>query len=90
MEGMGGYTLMILLCLLVLDIVYKRCVAAKSPAHPFDVGWSAFCQYMAFSKDNSSLIRWTEKNDEITSKEQFIRVAKSEVLPQGINRDFLE
>ena len=45
---------------------------------------------MAFSKDNSSLIRWTEKNDEITSKEQFIRVAKSEVLPQGINRDFLE
>lgn len=70
--------------------VYKRCVAAKSPAHPFDVGWSAFCQYMAFSKDNSSLIRWTEKNDEITSKEQFIRVAKSEVLPQGINRDFLE
>ncbi len=70
--------------------VYKRCVAGKSPAHPFDVSWSAYCDYLAFSKDNSSLIRWREQNDEITNKRQFIRVAKSEVLPRGINRDFLE
>ena len=70
--------------------VYKRCVAAKNPTHPFDVSWLAYCDYLAFSKDNSSLIRWREQNDKITNKKQFIRVAKSEVLPRGINRDFLE
>lgn len=70
--------------------VYKRCVAGKRRTFPGDIGWSAYCDYLAFSKDNSSLIRWREQNDEITNKRQFIRVAKSEVLPRGINRDFLE
>lgn len=70
--------------------VYKRYTPGKSPAHPFDVSWSEYYEYLAFSKDNSSLIRWTEQNDKIYNKKQLIRVAKSEVLPQGINRDFLE
>lgn len=46
--------------------------------------------FLAFSKDNSHLIRWREKNDEILDKRQFIRVEKSEVMPKGVNRDFLE
>lgn len=70
--------------------VYKRCVAGKSPAHAFDVSWSAYCDYLAFSKDNSSLIRWREQDDRIFKKKQLVRVKKSEVLPQGVKRDFLE
>ena len=46
--------------------------------------------FLAFSKDNSQLIRWREKNDKIIDKRHYIRVDKSEVMPKGVNRDFLE
>ena len=68
--------------------VYKRYTPAFS-------GWGiqspARYEYLAVSKDNSEMLRWWEINGEISNKSKpLIRVDKSEVMPKGVNRDFLE
>jgi hypothetical protein len=60
-------------------VVYKR--------HNFMGGQDEF---IAVSRENSRLIFWYEERGKIFNKKQYIRIDKSEVLPKGINRDFLE
>lgn len=49
--------------------------------------------YVAFSKDKSSFIKWFEKKDNYDgstgSKQYFSRVPKEELLPKSVNYDFL-
>lgn len=47
--------------------------------------------YHAFSLDKGSLITWNERNNSnsIYDKSDWIRVNKSDLKPQSINRDFL-
>lgn len=68
-------------------VVYKR-------YHPGSSGgwfsYSGYYEYKAFSRDNTKLVSWREDNDKIVNKYQSIRVEKLEVMPKGVNREFLE
>jgi hypothetical protein len=69
--------------------VYKRCWEGYRDVWGYT---PTGCEYSAFSKDKSTLIRWreNEEEDRILWKDEYIRVDNSKVMPQGINRDFLE
>lgn len=49
--------------------------------------------YVAFSKDKSTFIKWTEPGDNydgtIQNREDYSRVSKENLLPKAVNDDFL-